>query len=283
VLTVEAADVVPTDDDPSNNQATAQLEVISWQRFHHSAYVDSILSRTVNLTEGGYLQVNNVQMVRSEWSNRQDQSSWQQKVELRGEIPYAMSFPIPAFELTHSSGGVEIPGTAFQELQLDSVTQTTTPQGTFVNRCAWEVDPLTAANLTLCTRTGPGTAMTTFTFSRHGGEVTYYSAWYQTTWTTDMRTGKTNVSEWSTNTGSSTPTGAARWTPGPTYDFDVRLIDTVRRFRATPSVVLQAYQTSSGQPYTCNRSGTPSYTSWICRSLDRTTAGAKGTFVSTDP
>jgi hypothetical protein len=283
VLTVEAVDVVPTDDDLSNNQATASLEVISWLRFHHSAYVDSSMWRSINLTEGGYLQLNSVQIVRSEWSNRQEQSNWQQKVELRGELPYAMSFPIPAFELTHSSGGIAIPGTAFYELQADSVTQTTTPAGTFVNRCAWEVDPLTAANLTLCTRTGPGTAQTHFTYSRHGGEVTYFSRWYQATWVTDLRTGKTNVSEWSSNSGSATPTGAARWTPGATYDFDVRLIDTVRRYRATPSVALQAYQTDSSQPYTCTQNKGPSSSSWTCRSLDRTTRGARGTFISTDP
>jgi len=283
VLTVEAVDVVPTDDDLTNNQASADIEVISWQRFHHSVNVDSVMWRTVNLTEGGYLQANNVQLVKSEWSNRQEQTNWQQKVELRGELPYAMSFPIPAFELTHSSGGIEIPGTAFHELQVDTVTQTKTPAGIVVNRCAWEVDPLTAANFNLCTRTGPGTAQTSFTYTRNGGEVTYFSGWYQATWVTDLRTGKTNVSEWSTNSGSATPTGAQRWTAGPTYDFDVRLIDTVRRYRATPSVVLQPYQTSTSQPYTCTRNNSPSYSSWICRSLDKMTGGVRGSFVSSDP
>ena len=53
--------------------------------------MDSILSRTVNLTEGGYLQVNNVQLVRSEWSNRQEQTNWQQKVELRAKVQTAMA------------------------------------------------------------------------------------------------------------------------------------------------------------------------------------------------
>ncbi len=283
LLTVEATDVVPTDDALSNNEATAELEVISWQRFHHSAFVDSLMSRTSSLTEGGYLQVDNVQLFRSEWSNRQDNFNWQQRVEFRGELPYAMSFPIPTFELRHATGGVELPGMVFQDLQVDTVTETTTPEGTFVNQCALEVDPLTAAKLTLCTRTGPGTARTSFTYARHGGEVTYLSAWYQTTWVTDLRTGTTTGSEWSTNTGTSNPSGATRWKPGQTYDFDVRLSDTVSQYRATPSVLLQTQQTNTGQPYTCTRSNTPTYSSWICRSLDKKTEGARGTFVSSDP
>lgn len=283
VLTVEAADVVPTDDDPSNNQATATLEVIGWLRFHHSAYVDSTRFHSVSLTEGGYLQLGSTQLVRSEWSNRQVQSSWQQRVELRGEIPHALSFPIAAFELEHSSGGVPIPGTAFYGLQADSVTEVPSPSGPYVNRCVWEVDPLTAANLTLCTKTGPATGQTSFTYSRHGGEVTYLSTWYQATWITDLRTGTTRFSEWVTNSGSPIPTGAARWEPGPTYDFDVRLIDSSRRYRATPSVVLQASQAVTSVPYTCSNGGSGSYSSWSCRSLDRTIDVARGSFVSSNP
>lgn len=284
VLTVEAADVVPTDDEPSNNQATASLEVIGWLRFHHSAFVDSIRYHSDNLTEGGYLQLGSTQLTRAEWSNRQVQNSWQQKVELRGELPHALSFPIAAFELTHSSGGVPIPGTAFHELQADSVSQESTPTGTYVNRCVWEVDPLTAANLTLCTRTGPTTGQTSFTYSRNGGEVTYLSDWYQATWVTDLRTGQTRLSEWVNNDGSATRTGATRWVPGPTYDFDVRLIDSSRRYRATPSVVLQATQTVVDQPYTCTRNNpSGSYSSWVCRGLDRTTEFARGAFVSSAP
>ncbi len=218
------------------------------------------------------------------WCNRLVFNSWEKKLELRGELPYALSFPIAAFELTHSSGDVALPGTAFYELQADSVSEVPTPTGTYVNRCVWEVDPLTAANLTLCTRTGPTTGQTSFTYSRNGGEVTYLSDWYQATWVTDLRTGKTRLSEWVTNDVSATRNGAARWVPGPTYDFDVRLIDRSRRYRATPSVVLQASQTTSNQPYTCTRN-TPSgsYSSWICRSLDRTTDFARGAFVSSNP
>jgi hypothetical protein len=279
VVTVEVVDVVPTDDDLTNNQASANLEVIGWLRFHHSASVSSTRTHTVSVSEGGYVNLSSVQLFRSEWINRQEQTSWQQKVELRGELPHALAFPITAFELEHATGGTPLPGLALYQLEADSITETTTPSGTFVNRCVWEVDPATAANLTLCTRTGAGTGQTSFTYARHGGEVTYFSSWYQATWVTDLRTGTTRLSEWSSNSGNSTPTGATRWSPGPSYDFDVRLIDSTRRYRATPSVVLQTSQATSGQPYTC----TGSTSNWTCRRLDRLTEVTRGSFVSSNP
>jgi hypothetical protein len=283
VLTVEVADVVPSDDELSNNQTTASIEVINWRRFHHSALVESVAWRNVTLTDGWYTQVNATQRLGSEWTNRQEQSGWHQSVELRGELPYAMTFPVLAFELEHSSGGARIPGTSFYQLEADSTWETSTPHGTYTVRCVWETDPLTAANLTLCSRTGPAAQQTYFTYSRYGGEVTYFSGWYQATWTTHMTSGETRFSEWTSNSGSSTPTEAERWAVGPSYDFDVRLIDGARRYRATPSVALKPYNSKSGQPYTCSGSDSPSYSSRTCRSTDNWTEWVRGSFVSSDP
>jgi hypothetical protein len=283
LVTVEVTDVVPSDDDLSNNQASASLAVISWRSFHHSAVVESVTWSNVTLTDGWYTQANPAQQVRSEWTHREEQSGWHQNVELRGELPYAMTFPILAFELEHSSGGARIPGTAFYQLEADSVWERTMPNGTYTIRCVWEADPLTAANLTLCSRSGPQLQQTYFTFTRYGGEVTYFSSRYQATWTTDARTGDTRFSEWTTNSGSSTPTEAERWEVGPSYDFDVRLSDGMRRYQATPSVVLKPYEVKSGQPYTCSSYDSPSYSTRTCRGTENWTEWVRGSLVSNDP
>ncbi|MBN1207461.1 MAG: hypothetical protein JXB05_21465 [Myxococcaceae bacterium] len=275
VVTVEVADVVPGDDEPSNNEATTSLWVTDSLRFHHEASVDSSTFHTVTRQDGWYKLASSTQQVRSDWFQDYEYYGWRQSVEFRGELPHAISFPLTAFTLTHSSGGLSIPGTTFHDLEPDAPA---------LEQCVWEVDPLSSAHLRLCTRTGPSQGQTRFTYTRYGGEVTYYSYWHQARWVTSMSTGKTSYSEWSVNNRETTPLGpAAQWIPGASYDFDVQVIDGDTKYRAVASVALTPYQHEVIEPLTCTGSTAPDYSLETCRRSHFTLQGVQGTYVSNAP
>jgi hypothetical protein len=270
VVTVEVADVVPGDDELSNNEASTSLWVTDSPRFHHEASVDSATFHTVTRQDGWYTQSSGTQRVRGEWFQDYEYSGWRQSVEIRGELPREVSFPLTAFTLTHSSGGEPLPGTTFHDLKPQAPGQ-----------CVWEFDPMSAAHLRLCTGQGTGPGQTSFTYSRYGGEVTYFSYWYQARWLTSTTTGKTYFSEWSSNVRETNRVAEApRWAPGPSYDFDVQLIDGGTRYRATASVPLTPYQDEVIEPLTCTRENSPDYTTESCRRSRFTLRGVHGAYVS---
>jgi hypothetical protein len=269
-LAVEIADVVPADDALSNNQATATIWVIDWLRYYFEASVDSATTRTVSRQDGWYTQTAYPMHRRAEWFNDYEHSDRKQSVVFRGELPTRVSFPLTTFMLAHSSGGVEIPGSTFHQLS---------PDGRRSTSCVWETDPVSVANLTLCRNS----KWTSFTYTRYGGEVTYFSYWYQATWTTDMRTDTTTFSSWSSNTGDASRSGAELWTPGASYDFDVQVIDGDTKYRATASVVLEPYYDRIVQPTTCTGSTSPNYSTETCKSSTYTLEGVRGSYVSSDP
>jgi hypothetical protein len=269
-LAVAVADVVPGDDELSNNQATASIQVQALHslRYHHEVTVESATWRSSSRQEGWYTQVSGNTRRRSEWLSDSDHVGWWQTVQFQGELPAEVSFPLTAFEVTHSSGGVAIPST-----RLSGLTPVDESQ------CVGEVDPVSAGYLTLCAWEG----RTLFTYTRYGGEVTYFSRWYQATWLTDTLTGTTSFSEWSSNTQYTLPTEAARWTEGSSYELDVQVIDGGTRYRATASVALTPYQERSDNPYSCTSYHSPGYSSETCRRSRSTTQGVRGAYVSSDP
>lgn len=267
-LSVEAADIVPGDDDPTNNQAAVSVQVVDWRRFHHEATVASGTSRTVSRLDGWLTQSSGGSRKRSEWFNDYEHTSWQQTVQFRGELPTEVTFPLTLFSLTHSSGGEALPPSAFEALL---------PEGSYP--CVSAVHPASGGNLTLCAHGG----RTHFTYTRYGGEVTYFSYRYQATWITDTRTGTTTFSDWSINSGDTWSWGSEWWTEGTSYDFDVQVFDGPTRYRATASVTLQPYEDRIQTPYTCQGYTAPNYATETCKSSEYRLQGVRGSYVSSDP
>ncbi len=267
-LSVEAADIVPGDDDPTNNQAQVSIQVVDWRGFHHEATVSSGAWRTVSRLDGWFTQSSGGSRKRSEWFSDYEYTGFQQTVQFQGELPTEVTFPLTLFTLTHSSGGQALPPTTFQELL---------PEGS--SPCVWAADPVSGGNLTLCTQAG----RTHFTYTRYGGEVTYFSYWYQATWLTDTRTGTTSFSDWSINSGSTMSWGTEGWTEGTGYDFDVQLSDGPTTYRATASVMLEPYQDQIQIPYTCKGYTEPNYATETCKQSEYRLQGVRGSYVSSDP
>jgi hypothetical protein len=269
-LAVEVLDVVPADDDASNNRAVASVWVEDSVSFYLEASVDSSTERTVSRQDGWYTHTAYPMHQRAEWSQDTEHIRRHQTVLLSGLLSAEVSFPLTAFTLTQSSGGVEIPGLSFYELELNGLPD---------ESCLWEYDPVSSANLTLCS--GPG--YTSFLYVRYGGEVTYYSQEYRATWTTDMRTGTTSFSDWSHNVGDAAQWEAEMWSPGSTYDLHVQLIDGATTYQATASVMLIPYLQEHGQPTTCTGSTSPNYSTQTCTSSKDTLEGVQGVYTSSTP
>jgi hypothetical protein len=267
-LSVEAADVVPGDEDPTNNQATVSIRVIDWLRYHHEAEVDSGVWRTVARLDGWFTQSSIGARRRSQWFSDYENAGWRQTVQFRGEIPAEVSFPLTLFTLSQASGGEPLPGTTFQELLPEEGSP-----------CVWATDPWSGGNLTLCAQAG----QTSFTYTRYGGEVTYFSYWYQATWHTDMRTGATSFSDWSINSGDTISSGVERWAEGTSYDFDVQVFDGPTKYRATASVMLEPYEEQIHMPHACTGYTSPTYVTETCKHSDYQIQGVRGSYVSSDP
>lgn len=267
-LSVELADVVPADDDGSNNHAEADVHVQEWLSYHHEATVNSGEWRTVSRLDGWFTQSGGSSHKRSEWFSDYENAGWRQTVQFRGELPSEITYPLTQFSLTQATGGLSLPGTTFQELQPESYSP-----------CVWAADPVSGGNLTLCAQTG----RTHFTYTRYGGEVTYFSYWYQATWLTDTRTGSTSFSDWTINSGDTESWGVGQWEAGTHYDFDVQLLDDSMKYRAMASVVLEPYQEYIQTPLTCTGYTSPTYSTETCRHSEYRLQGVRGTYMSSDP
>lgn len=277
-VSVHSAGVLPGDDDATNNTVAGEIRIEPDARsFAHQASVVSITSWTKVVSTGFYSRVHNNKETGSDWGTTSEQLHTSQSVAFRGQLPSAVAFPLTRFALSHWSDATQLPSTTFLQLLPSTQYQRKTPNGFETTRCAWVFDPNATAHLNLCSTSGVGAGTTSFSWSRYGGKVTYFSTSYRNTWTTDLVTGETTTSGWISNGSGSPSSGASIWQPGSEYRFDVEVIDGPGRFRVTPTVPLTTRQYQNNAPFSCSvYSG--SYYQESCYGRESSSTSVSGTF-----
>lgn len=279
-VSVGMVDIVPGDDDPTNDQASTTVQVSASQGFRHYASVGSWSWTRSAQSDGWYKFVSTSTTVNADWSSSWKQSGWQQTVHLRAELDESISFPLTRFELEHQSGGQAIPGVVLSGVAADWTYNYPTWLGTVTVAGAWRVDPTTAANVTIYSQQSPSGNRATITFTRYGGEVTYFSTSYSATWITDHASGATYSSSYMYNSSATYSLGnAAQWTEGPTYDFDVQIINGSTQYHAAPQVVLRPHGYHYVKPYGCATYSGTSYSMTSCYGHDQQMEGVHGSVI----
>lgn len=247
-LRAAVENVVPADDDPSNDSRAGSIEIVDGNDFYDEATVIAdtapmSCSYAATTTYAGGIAGTTV-------SAGQVVSLVQQSI-LTGWAPFEVAFPLADVVLGQTSGSAVLHAAAFQG-------QDAAPAPPGSPRCvrldsagAWGLVAFHVCSGTVGAAANVPSPLTTLSYTRWAGEVTYHSTAYASTF--DSRSGSGAAAVYAYNTSGTSAAGLPLPALGASVDFRVLLADAAgRTFAAALTVPLSAYAYRSDQPLSCS-------------------------------
>ncbi len=239
-VSVQVANVVPSDYDTANNVATTSIVVRAIESFdYYELRADSEETR-----RGSHIQ---------DWSTRNDGSivygrdyesnslvtQWTQVIDYYAELRHQFDFTVTQLSVTESNAGLVV-----RSVHLDEIVSG--PNGCASRQAGTE--PTVSVYICQSLRTdGP---LTTLIYVSMAGEVTYFSNGYDLQWHRTEDGTVTTDSSYSWNYTDSSRTGTPiRW--GSTYSIDVALTSPDAIYQGPLTVSLRTETTSNSSPWEC--------------------------------
>jgi hypothetical protein len=234
-LRVEAANVDPGDFDPANNAAGGTLEVVAAVNdFIYHARVEDAFDHSVSTTAGTWEQGDPPVIF---WDHTEE-TTWDihyQDATITAWIPTAISLPVTRIDVSGTTGGTRVHEASYTNVSGSEV-------GWESPECAMRGTGAGSYLVAVCTMGTADEGLTTVTYSRVAGDVTYHSKGEQQFWLTreDGYFYTYNYDD--------------HWTSapvppfGPDYTFSVKLTDGARTWNAHVTLTLKP-QTLPYTPY----------------------------------
>ena len=243
-VTVRVEDVLPRDDDPTNNSASAEIEVVGGNSFHYNASASDVT--TITTTTLVNHQWTSDSSSGSEKKTTQTNFNRSQLARLSAWKPGAVTFPIARVAVHLSTDGKELHTKTFDNLTADRTLTGSTSGST----CAMRND-LAVMTLQVCaewkTVSGVTTHTTTVLYTRSAGQATFRSTSYTRFWSNTS--GDYYVYHPEQNSGSSSGT---MLTYGAELTIGATVEDDGQRYATAPSMALSRTEKTTIVPLTCN-------------------------------
>lgn len=250
---VEVTQVDPGDWDTANNSGGGSVAIVTeesfsavsaWvgeshehHRFHNTGYT--------RRNEGGADYVRTFDFLT-------DRSSHTQGARYSAYITAPVTFPMTQVAVAQWTDNTLIHQRTYSGVAATSVTPSLT--------CAHIVDDAdVAVYVDVCARTGPSGPMTSITYARFVGTVTYFSNRYDAVWY-ETPDGVVPIYTYSYNRNEGSSTGSLT-VLGDTYRFEVTLLSGAVAYSKPVSFAIGALQTTRNinYPWTCQEFSDPLY------------------------
>ncbi|HEX2205239.1 MAG TPA: hypothetical protein VHG91_18160 [Longimicrobium sp.] len=226
---VRLEEMSPRDDDPSDDRASAPMEVTWDGNLLYAAVIGGQVYDSYSLWSGHWASGGSY---REEWHHEESRSSRTQSSRFYAWIPRPTT--APRLELDEITGGRTIFSVAMDmgPLAMD-------------DGCAFGMDESAGVRVYLC-GFGSESTMSSFSYERYAGSATYHSQGYSSTWY-----GGTDEYVYTYNDQGANTYGTFLEL-GPDFAYDVRLIDGERVYAARPVFPIVVDDSRFHQPYGCS-------------------------------
>lgn len=239
VLRVEVSNVDPGDFDDANNAAEATVQVTpAGNDFYYHARVEDVFDHSVSTASGRWEQGNPAWV----FIDHSDQWTWDihfQEASLWAWLPYAVTLPLTRIAVSGSTGGGVV-----HQASYTGVSGSTVPGWESVPDCAHRWNGA-GAYLIVCVLGAGEVGLTSVSYMRVAGDVTYHSQGVQEVWFSAPGDGYT----YTFNYGDHYTYGDPTVPFGDDYAFSIALTDGDRTWNANVTVPLGAPETYAWTPY----------------------------------
>ena len=273
---VSATDVNPGDWDTSNNAADAAISIVTaTDTFDFGSASVSSSHRRYRSHDTGYLRQGSDNFVMA-WDNLNDQFEDTDGAQYHAYIDHTfVAFPLTQIVVSQWSDDTLIHAGVFN-------TVAATSSGPNLS-CALVVDDSAdqAAHVEVCASDGGpgGNRITSITYGRFAGTVTYFASQYQAAWY-ESPDGVVPVYEYSFNHSQGQSVGTARGV-GDTYRFEVTLITGSTAYSRPATIGVGPLQVFSdvNYPWACREDTTPYAYRKTCQEFINYSSGRFGVVV----
>jgi hypothetical protein len=237
-LRVEAANVDPGDFDTENNSAVGTLQVMAAVNdFGYHAWAQDTYDHSVSTASGRWQEGNPPYVF---WDHTEEWT-WDihyQEAWLYAWIPTGISLPITRIDVSGTTGGTRLHEASYTGMSGTNVPGWESPE------CASRWNDA-GTYLIVCTLGIADNGLTTLSYQRHAGDVTYHSRGEQLVWVNTPGDGYFYTFNFGDHYTFGDPIAAF----GPDYTFAVALTDGARTWNANVTLVLSEPQTISYTAY----------------------------------
>lgn len=266
---VKVTNVVPADDDATNNSSSSSITITQSSHFKYTASVQSYQYQSSSTDTSSYGYDDGSSTSGSDFSYTTQTNGQTQQISFAGQIDQALGFPL-SVDMTEASGTQTL-APAFANVTADWSKD----EGGATRACASRFDGASAAYLFLCTLSNTGAPQTSVTYSRYGGDVTYFSSQFSNYWWQDDASGQRTDSPWTYNTDYTATQGV--WIAvGTDFSVAAKITSGDASYSAKADIKTSPYSLSDGSPYACTDYSSGSTLSKSCSGWSQTQTGVSG-------